>query len=79
MIPTKKVEELLQKHKNLETELSTGSIDKRDNTPASQNARLGYSMQNGSGTYDTFFFINNVNSFNIFIKTCSYSYWMIKV
>ena len=29
MIPSKKVEELLQKHKNLETELSTGNIDKK--------------------------------------------------
>ena len=29
MIPTKKVEELLQKHKNLEIELSTGNIDKK--------------------------------------------------
>ena len=29
MIPIKKVEELLQKHKNLENELSSGSIDKK--------------------------------------------------
>ena len=41
----------------------TGSIDKRDVTPASSNARLGYGMQNGSGTYDPFVFINNVNNF----------------
>ena len=53
-------------HLGLGISLPTGSIDKRDNTPASQNARLGYSMQNGSGTYDTFFFINNINSFGRF-------------
>ena len=29
MIPIKKVEELLQKHKNLEIELSSGNIDKK--------------------------------------------------
>ena len=44
----------------------TGSIDKRDNTPASSNARLGYSMQNGSGTFDPYIFLNNVNSYGRF-------------
>ena len=39
--------------------LPTGSIDKRDVTPTSSNARLGYSMQNGSGTYDPFILLNN--------------------
>ena len=29
MIPIKKVEELILKHKNLEVELSTGNIDKK--------------------------------------------------
>ena len=29
MIPLKKVEELIQKHKNLEKELSSGNIDKK--------------------------------------------------
>ncbi len=43
--------------------LPTGSIDERDNTPASTNARLGYAMQNGTGTVDPFFFVNNVNSY----------------
>ena len=33
----------------------TGSIDKRDITPVSSNSRLGYSMQNGSGSFDPFF------------------------
>jgi len=40
----------------------TGSIDERDNTPMSSSSRLGYSMQNGSGTFDPYFLINNVNS-----------------
>jgi hypothetical protein len=43
--------------------LPTGSIDNRDVTPASSDVRLGYAMQNGSGTFDPFFFINNVNDF----------------
>ena len=42
--------------------MPTGSIDKRDETPVSTNARLGYAMQNGTGTFDPFFFINNVNN-----------------
>ena len=29
MIPLKKVEELIQKHKNLEKELSSGNVDKK--------------------------------------------------
>ena len=40
----------------LELSLSTGSIDKRDRTPSSWNTRLGYGMQNGSGSYDFFVF-----------------------
>ena len=46
--------------------LPTGSIDKRDLTPASSNARLGYAMQNGSGTFDPFIFVNNVNNLGKF-------------
>ena len=41
--------------------LSTGGIDERDTTPTSLNSRLGYKMQNGSGTFDPFFVINNVS------------------
>ena len=36
--------------------LPTGGIDKKGRTPASNNTRLGYGMQNGTGTYDTYFF-----------------------
>lgn len=39
-------------HLNLGISLPTGSIDERDNTPAMANAKLPYSMQLGSGTYD---------------------------
>ena len=38
----------------------SGSIDLRGKTPTSFSSRLGYSMQNGSGTLDNFIFINNV-------------------
>ena len=41
----------------------TGDIDNRDTTPMSLSARLGYGMQNGTGTFDPYFLINNVNSF----------------
>tara|TARA_B100000886_G_scaffold309469_1_gene243667 strand:- start:2339 stop:3367 length:1029 start_codon:yes stop_codon:yes gene_type:complete len=41
----------------------TGSIDNRDVTPSSSNTRLGYGMQNGSGTYQLLTFLNNVNNF----------------
>ena len=44
----------------------TGSINERDVTPMSSNARLGYAMQNGTGTYDSFFLINNLNEFGKF-------------
>ncbi len=50
-------------HLGIGLSLPTGSIDKRDNTPVSSSARLGYSMQNGSGTYDPFILLNNVNNF----------------
>ena len=43
--------------------LPTGNIDNRDATPASLRSRLGYKMQNGSGTVDPFFIFNNVNNF----------------
>ena len=41
--------------------LPTGSINERDATPTSKDSRLGYSMQNGTGTYDLIFFLNNIN------------------
>ncbi len=53
-------------HLGIGLSLPTGSIDKRDATPVSSNARLGYAMQNGSGSFDPFFFINNVNSIGRF-------------
>ena len=55
--------DLFKTHLGIGVSFPTGSIDKRDNTPVSSNARLGYSMQNGTGTYDPFFFINNVYDF----------------
>ena len=36
--------------------IPTGGINKRDVTPMSSDARLGYAMQNGTGTYDVFFY-----------------------
>ncbi len=56
----------IKMHLGIGVSLPTGSIDERDETPASNNARLGYSMQNGTGTIDPFFFINNVNDFGRF-------------
>ena len=44
----------------------SGSTDCRDSTPVSSNSRLGYAMQNGSGTFDVFFMYNNLNIFNRF-------------
>ena len=46
--------------------IPTGDINKRDVTPMSSDARLGYAMQNGTGTYDAFFLINNLNEFGEF-------------
>ena len=50
-------------HIGIGVSLPTGGIDKRDTTPMSSSARLGYGMQNGTGTVDPYFLINNVNSF----------------
>ena len=44
----------------------TGSIDKRDSTPTSSNTRLGYAMQNGTGTFDPYIFLNNIYNFGKF-------------
>ena len=46
--------------------IPTGDINKRDVTPMSSDARLGYAMQNGTGTYDAFFLINNLNEIGKF-------------
>ena len=45
------------------TSLPTGGIDIRDKTSVSSSSRLGYNMQNGTGTYDPFIIINNTNIF----------------
>ncbi len=55
--------ERIKTHLGFGMSLPSGSIDERDSTPASSSARLGYAMQNGSGTYDPFVFFNNVNVF----------------
>ena len=38
----------------------TGSINQRDASPVSSDARLGYRMQNGSGTFDPYFLLNTI-------------------
>ena len=43
--------------------VSTRNIHKSDGTPSFSNIRLGYGMQNGSGSYDFFSFLNNVINF----------------
>ena len=58
--------DLIKTHIGTGLSLPTGSIDKRDSTPASSNSRLGYSMQNGTGTYDLLFFFNNINKIGKF-------------
>lgn len=58
--------ETLENQLNLGITLPTGSIDKRDSTPASPNSRLGYTMQNGSGTFDPYLSINNIIKFTKF-------------
>ena len=50
-------------HLGVGLSIPTGSIDRRGNTPVLSDIRLGYGMQNGSGTFDPFFILNNVSSF----------------
>ena len=50
-------------HSGFGVSFPTGSINKRDATPASSNGRLGYAMQNGSGTYDQFIFLNSLKKY----------------
>ena len=56
----------LKNHVGLGMSIPSGSINKRDVTPMSSNTRLGYAMQNGTGTYDAFFLLNNLNEFGKF-------------
>ena len=42
-------------HFGLGMSFPTGGINERDVTPVSESSRLGYGMQQGSGTFDTFF------------------------
>ncbi len=44
-------------HIGIGLSLPTGSIDKRGNTPASANTRLGYEMQNGTGNLEPIFLL----------------------
>ena len=53
-------------HVGLGISIPTGGINKRDVTPMSSDARLGYAMQNGTGTYDTFLLLNNLNKLGKF-------------
>lgn len=55
-------EDYLKTFFGLGISIPTGSINIRDNTSTSSGSKLGYSMQNGSGTFDPFIFINNVNN-----------------
>lgn len=54
----------IKNNKNLKMHLGfglsfpTGSISKKDQTPMGSNKKLGYSMQNGSGTYDPYILLN---------------------
>ena len=54
------VKKRIKSHYEIGLSLPTGSIDRRDTTPSSLNGRLGYMMQNGSGTWDPFFSYNNL-------------------
>ena len=56
--------EFVKSHLGFGVSFPTGGIDERDSTPMSSSARLGYGMQNGTGTFDPYFLINNVNNFD---------------
>ena len=53
-------------HSGIGFSFPTGSTNERDDTPMANNAVLGYGMQNGTGTYDTYFLFNNVNEIGKF-------------
>jgi hypothetical protein len=56
----------MKNHVGLGMSFPTGSINKRDRTPVSNDARLGYGMQNGTGTFDGYILFNNLNNFGKF-------------
>ena len=56
----------IKNHVGLGMSFPTGSINKRDRTPMSNDARLGYGMQNGTGTFDGYILFNNLNNFGKF-------------
>ena len=56
----------MKNHIGLGMSFPTGSINKRDRTPMSNDARLGYGMQNGTGTFDGYILFNNLNNFGKF-------------
>ena len=56
----------MKNHVGLGMSFPTGSINKRDRTPMSNDARLGYGMQNGTGTFDGYILFNNLNNFGKF-------------
>ena len=53
-------------HVNLGVSIPTGSVDERDDTPAMDNAVLGYPMQTGSGTFDPFVRLTYLKQFKVF-------------
>ncbi len=53
-------------HIGIGLSLPTGSIDKRGNTPASANTRLGYEMQNGTGNLEPILSFTNINNYKKF-------------
>ena len=55
-----KAKKKIKSHYEIGLSLPTGSINCRDTTPSSLDSRLGYMMQNGSGTWDPFFSYNNL-------------------
>lgn len=51
-------------HLGYQLSLPIGSIDERDSTPSSENVRLGYRMQNGTGTFDNALILNSLINLN---------------
>ena len=55
--------EEVKSHLGVGLSIPTGSIDQRDSTPTSSDTRLGYGMQNSSGTFDPYVFSSNTRDF----------------
>lgn len=53
-------------HANFNLSIPTGSIDERDDLPVRQNARLAYTMQTSSGTFDPSIGVTYVGQSNLF-------------